>query len=238
MSSTRVCTLMWGAAFDRYGRRFVETFQHFWPDEAELVIVTDTIRGIGRATEIPLQAVPGYEVIATWADNRKARGFDSGHRKTDANGYSWRHDAVKWAPQGLAPRAALEGLDDGDVFIWLDADVETIRSVPKDWGQKLLGAHDVACLKRPSTHSEIGFYAMRMGDGTRAVLERFGALYASGDVFGLPEYHSAFVWDRALETERTLRVRNLNDRNQRGHCWPATPLARYTRHKKGKLKNA
>lgn len=225
---------MWGTAWDRYGRTFADTFARYWPASVDLVIVTDRPLPTERARQIPL--CDGSAAFkARWAGDRLAEGFDSGFRKLDGDGRSWRHNAVKWAPQGFAPIAALDGMNDGDLFVWFDADVETIAPVPEGWIEGLIGNHDVACLQRPRQHSEIGFYAMRLGPRTRKVLDRFAWFYASDRVFTLEEWHSAFVWDRALESVPGLKVRNLNPRGK-GHVWPNTPLAELTLHKKGKLK--
>lgn len=236
----RVCSLMWGTAWERYGKMFAESFARHWPEAVELVVATDRGLPLPRGRQIALNDVPGYpEFVARYGDDRKAQGFDSGHHRVDARGYSWRHDALKWAPQGLAPRAGVTHLKDGDIFVWLDADVETLKPVPEDWIEGLLDGHDVACLQRPGTHSEIGFWAMRMKPETRNVIWAFALPYASGRVFEMREFHSAYVWDRALATEPGLKVRNLtppNCRPRKGHVWPHTPLAEFTAHHKGNLK--
>lgn len=234
---TRVVTLMWGTAWDRYGKRFYDSFCRYWPSETELFIVTDEVRGLSRAAEIELQSVPGYrEFMNRWSGCSQANGYDCAPGiKTNAQGYSFKFDAVKWMPQGLAPEACLDGLNDGDILVWLDADVETIADVPADWIDSLLGSDDVAALRRFNNHTEIGFYAMRMGSGTRKVLRKFAGHYRAGTVFNLSEWHSAFVWDVALNSQPNLKVKNLNP-GGRGHVWPKSALAKYTRHDKGKRK--
>ncbi len=233
---TRVCTLMWGTAWDRYGRAFAETFGKHWPEDVELSIVTDKPLPTERATQIDLGGITGYRAfMETWGEDRRAQGYGCTDRKADPAKRFWKRDAVKWGPQGLAPRACLEGLETGDILAWFDADVETTRDVPAGWLDTLLDGHDVACLQRPAQHSEIGFYAVRIGPATRRFLDLFGDIYASGRFIGLPETHSAYVFDEALSTFR-LKIRNLNKANIRGHVWPLSPLSEYTKHKKGKMK--
>lgn len=234
----RVVSLVWGSAWERYGRTFARTFGQFWPGDVELVIVTDKTVDSFRGRQVALEEIEGYRAFHDrWSSDLRAMG----HRpppgtKTNENGYSWRHDAVKWMPQGLAPAAALEGMQDGDIFVWFDADTETLSPVPHGWIESLLGGGDVAALFRPRRHTEIGFYAMRIDDRTRRVLERFADFYRSDKVFDLPEWHSAYVWDRALETEPTLKLTNLNPKNENGHPWPASRLSEHTAHWKGKRK--
>ncbi len=234
---TRVCTLMWGTAWERYGKAFAETFARHWPEDVELAIVTDAPLPTERATQVELADVPGYRAfMATWGEDRRALGYDAPDRKATPGARFWKHDAVKWAPQGLAPRACLAGLETGDVFAWFDADVETIKDVPAGWMETLLAGHDVACLRRPAQHTEIGFWAVRVNPATKRLIDTFGDLYASGRFIRLREFHSAYVWDEALSLFPRLTVNNLNTARIRGHVWPLSPLSEYTAHKKGKLK--
>ncbi len=234
---TRVVTLMWGTAWDRYGQKFLETFEQYWPSDVGLYIVTDRELPHSRATLINLNDSLQYHIfMKKWGDDRKAQGLDrcSGE-KLDGDGRSWRHNAVKWMPQGIAPRMCMGGLNDGDILFWLDADVETHAKVRNGWARELLDGHDVAALQRKGTHTEIGGYLIKIGPDTRKMLELFSRLYISGDVFALKEWHSAFVWDHALSEFPDLKVRNLS-KSERGHVWPASPLAEFTIHKKGKRK--
>lgn len=234
---TVVCSLMWGTAWERYGKLFAETFDAFWPEHVELVVVSDKDLPLPRGKVFPMANLPAIGDFQTrYANDRPANGFVS-HLgvKTNDLGYSFRHDAVKWVPQAIAPMAVLKDLVDGDIFVWLDADVETYLPVPEDWVVKLLDGAEAAVLQRPGTHSEIGFYAMRINDSTRFALSTFAEVYRNDYVFTLPEWHSAFVWDRCVAAAG-LAVKNLNVNNGRGHVWPDSPLGAYTVHFKGKRK--
>lgn len=234
---TRVCTLMWGTAWERYGEVFVKTFDKFWPKDVELFIVTDRDLPVTRATQILLQGIDGYsQFMERWVNSPMANGREvPAGMKVDDKGYSFRYDAIKWMPQAIAPNAALDGLQLFDKFVWLDADVETTGKIRNDWIDELLDGHDVACLQRENQYTEIGFYAMEMTPTTRRVLDQFSEYYLSDQVFYLKEWHSAFVWDASIATEKTLNVRGLCP-GKRGHVWPLSPLAEFTVHKKGKRK--
>lgn len=235
--SVKVCSLVWGDAWERYGKTFAESFARFWPHNVDLTMVSDKPLELPRGEVKHLVDIVGVKSFRTrWKDVPYANGFKKGV-KVDARGYSWRHDAVKWMPQALAPMAVLYSMHDGDIFVWMDADTETVADVPKGWVQDLLGVCDVACLQRPGAHSEIGFYAMRINDRTRFALERFCNFYRTDAVFKLAEWHSAFAFDLAIEDIPGLRVRNLNPHGHKGHCWPKTELSRFLVHKKGKLKD-
>ncbi|WP_192246095.1 hypothetical protein [Mesorhizobium silamurunense] len=232
-----VCSLVWGTAWERYGKTFAASFARHWPASVELVIVSDANLALTRGVSLPLQGIAGVDAFRRrWGNIPKASGIGLAGAKVDGAGYSWRHDALKWMPQALAPMAVIDELKDGDIFVWLDADVETTAPVPRNWVQDLLGICDVACLQRAGTHSEIGFYALRVSDKTRLLLDKFASFYRADKVFELWEWHSAFVFDRCLESIHGLVIRNLNP-GGKGHVWPHSPLAACTVHKKGKRKD-
>lgn len=235
----RAFTLMWGTAWERYGEVFASTFAKYWPKEVELVVVADRQLPLRRGRIADLTAIPGVgEFRHRWKDQDVANGKRPPKgSKVDENGYSWRMDSVKWMPQAMAPLAVLEDMYDGDILLWFDADVETASKVPLGWPTELLGDADVACLQRVGTHTEIGFYGIRINARTRAFLRRFAAIYATDEVFKLKQWHSAFVFDRALESISGIKVRNLNPTGAKGHVWPSSPLAEHLVHNKGKRKD-
>lgn len=234
----RVITLMWGDAWRRYGKRFALSFAKFWPSSVELTVVTDEPHGMERrADEYPIFDVPAWQdFMDRHRTSARAQGRESRDRKAKPGERFWKHDAVKWAPQGLCPMVGLQGLSDGDMLAWFDADVETTAPVPAHWLNILLDGRDVACLLRGTQHPEIGFWCIRVGKATRVAVREFAALYASDRIFALPEWHSAYAWQHAFREIDPRRVTNLNPTMMRGHCWPHTRLAQYTVHKKGKLK--
>ena len=238
---TRVVTLMWGEAWDKYGKRFAETFVKFWPDSVDLVIVTDKYHMVPRSKQYMLNCLPGYEeFMKHWSGDPRAKGFMRPHgTKVDRHGRSFRFDAVMWMPQAITPAAALDGLEDGDILVWFDADVETLKPVRYGWLEELVGDADVVCLQRQNSHSEIGFYGIRISDKTRAFIRMFGDIYTSDNVFDLREWHSAFVFDYALSCFPDIKVKNLSPvGNGVSHVWPNTPLAEFTEHYKGNRKEA
>lgn|GEM_PF-3321250 len=234
----RVFTLMWGNAWERYGQRFYKGFREHWPGNVELMIVTDRDLPAPWATQVQLKTIDGYkQFMDKWGGHNLARGYHSPDRKAQDNKRFWKHDAVKWAPQGLCGLAGLGGMGDGDLLTWLDADVMTIADVPAGWANVLLDGHDVACLQRENQHSEIGFWCARIGAGTQEAIRAFNQIYTDGSVFNLREWHSAFVFDAALASVPALRIRNLVPPGARGNVWARTPLKQYTWHLKGKLKD-
>ena len=225
---TTVVTLMWGTAWERYGKTFADTFVDHWPSDVRLVVVVDKPLPIYGALAQPM--LSGYPSL--WYDNV----WDNATIPADVPEKDrWKFDARKWAPQGIAPLLAARHVPDGEVMCWLDADVETLRDVPNGFVESLLEEHDVVHLGRPGKWSEIGFWACRMSPAVRAWIEDVAETWATGAVFDMAQWHSAWVFDRCLERSG-LNVCNLTP-NGRGHVWFQTELGKYMDHKKGARKD-
>lgn len=237
---TRVCTGWSPSGREEYGLRFLRAFNQYWPREVQLqVYVEDVDRSIAPMCERDLWAIPGARAFADRYRSSKmhnGRMPKLGWKERDLReGYSFRFDAYKFFKQILIPQEAAKGLEDGDILAWLDGDTETLRPVPPDFVDQLLGDAEVCYLNRHRQHSEIGFWAVRINARTRLFLTTMAYIYTSDKFLTLPEWHSAFIWDHARSLF-TLNERHLVEPGQRGHVWPSTPLAQYLRHDKGKRK--
>jgi hypothetical protein len=235
---TTIITLMWGDAWDRYGKNFAESLDRYWPKDVDLVVVSDRDLPLPRGCVVSLDLANGLaEFRSRWREDRKATGFDSGFRKVDGRGYSWRHDAVKWAPQAFAPEVATADLLDGELAVWFDADVLTHKEVPEGWVDGIIGDADLCHLGRRNASSELGFWAVRLSPLTRSFLGMFANAYRSDRVFRFAEQHSGFVFDQCLPDliEAGVAVKNLTA-GMHGHVWPDTILGKYTAHLKGRRK--
>lgn len=237
----RVTTCMWGNAWRQYGENFVNRFAQFWPSEVELRIYADKSLPAKRGTVYLLDEIPGYhEFLTRWKEsplaNGKASYRGSWKEKDIKKGYSWRHDAVKWMPQGITPWAASQDLSDGDILIWLDADVDTHKPVPKGWAESLLRDADVTFLGRPGRHSEIGFMGFRMPHG-RKVAQAFAEMFLDDKFHQWMEWHSAYLFDRAVDACPDVKSLSLTPEGA-GHVWMKSPLREYTIHYKGPRKTS
>lgn len=230
---------MWGEAWERYGKDFAETFAEHWPDDVELVVYADRDLPLPRGTLRPLTSVPGLtEFMASYGHNE----FATGRRKSAhadwkpgdiKSGYSWSHDAVKWAPQGMIPDAAAEHITGSEILCWIDADVITTSPVPKGWIETIIGEHDGAYLGRCDSHSEIGFWTVRLPLGLHMV-ERFADIYRTGAFLSEKQSHSAFIWDVARKSSG-LDMLDLSPGGS-GHVFASSPLSAHLEHRKGHLK--
>lgn len=231
-----------------YGDRFCDTFDRFWPSDVRLQVYVEEPTPVPRGGERRHDDCEGLRgIVDSWAAipercGRRPAGVPATAPRPPAwrereweNDYSFRFDARKFCRQLFYPEQAAKECADGDILVWLDGDVVTKRPVPASLVEFLLGTHDGCYLGRVGTHSEIGFWAVRLSPASRAFLTSLADAYRTGDVFLLREWHSAFVWDWSREQAKGLRFKNLTP-NGHGHVWQQSPLAEYMDHEKGARK--
>lgn len=223
-----------------YGRVCLETFNQFWPIEIGLQCYVEHPMMIPRSGYRTLWACEGLrEFLMRHEYNLEARGKkqrEGWGAKHVARGYCYRFDAHKFCRQCFIPEQAAKKVPDGDILVWLDGDVVTIRHVPEDLVDRLIADVDACYLGRNGTYSEIGFWAVRLSTATRLFLFDLAELYRSDEIFRLPEWHSAYAFDHIRKQHDDLKWRNLvPDIGTKGneHVWFRTELGRYMDHLKG-----
>lgn len=240
--SLTVVTGAWGPRRVDYAKPFAESFDRHWPRSVKLVIYTDGKIPVPDWAEVRLiDKCEGYTAFMTRhaGDPVKSgqKPAPGAHWKASclAKGYNFRFDALRFAGQGFIPDDAAQRMNDGDVLCWLDADVVTRRAVSEDWVEGLIGLADGAYLGRAPKHSEIGFWAVRLGIATRAFLHDFATAYRTDAVFDLREWHSAYAWDDARRRAGRYGAVNMRDLTPggHGHVFAMSPLASHLIHNKG-----
>jgi hypothetical protein len=228
--------------YTEYGRNFLETFDRHWPKDIQLqYYVESDIIEAPRGYCITLWACGGLnEFLKRHKDDpvKNGRAPNKAWRpKEYRSGYSFRFDAVKFCKQCFIPRQAAVMVRDGDILVWLDADVLTHADVPPGLIEDMLGPNDLCYFGRAPYHSDIGFWAIRMSPATRSFLNALAETYQNDTVFGLPEWHSAYVFDWVRERFQATggKVKNVTP-GGRGHVWFQSPLGKYSDHLKGKRK--
>jgi len=230
--------------YAQYGAQFLETFDRHWPKDVRLLcFVEESPPGpIPRGAERSLWTCKGMrDFIERHRDSLRANGREPvpgrWAPKHIANGYHFKFDAWKFSRQCFIPEGAADELPDGEIMAWMDADVVTHAKVPADFVGGLLGTHDLCYLGRIGTHTELGFWAVRLNNRTRRLLSRMVDLFRSDSIFELREWHSAYAFDHVRQIEESLaggaiKALNLTPRGT-GHVWFQSPLGRYTDHLKG-----
>lgn len=230
-----VCTGWSPAGYIEYGKRFLDTFHRHWPAEVGLIAYTEEPVPMPRGQCRSLWDIPGAKAFIDrhkdWPAANGRKPIPTWKPSAVRGGYNWRYDAWKFSRQAYIPLAASEGLS--GLLCWLDADVITFRDVPVGFIESQLPAGKaVAYLGRHGMHSEIGFQLYRLPDA-RPLLQAFRDTYDSDAVFGLPQWHSAYVWD-VVRKASGIAQHSLTSGT--GHVWQLSPLAAYTDHLKGQRK--
>ncbi len=235
-----VCTTFSPSGYRQYGQKFLETFDKYWPVEVSLLVYTEEHIEVSRGACKNFWLCDGAQAFY---DRHKDNGQRTGvlptkgwRQKDRVEGYSWRFDAVKFFRQCLVPYDVSRTIMDGDILIWLDADVVTFDDVPLDFLEDLIKGTDLVFFGRGSYHSEIGFWAVRMCKAGRAMVRDLANLYVTDQFLDLKEHHSAFVFDHVRNNTYGLRTRNVTPSGSGGHgghVWLNSPMAKYTDHLKG-----
>jgi hypothetical protein len=225
-----VCSAIWGSAWERYAHVFAETFVKYWNESIELIILSDKDLPLDRGKQIDLYSLEDYKLFT---ENYVEHNLK--HVKLIDH---WRFDLKKWMPQVFTPKAILDNTNwnIGDILVWIDADVETRAPVDETWINEVIGDFDIACLQRRNSHTEIGFYAMKLNEKTVNIINKFASLYTSFEIKNYKEWHSAYTWDIAVASEKDVKIKNLNVFNISNHPFDKCILTEKLYHKKGNRK--
>lgn len=236
----RVCSGVHPAGYLAFGARFLETFDRHWPADIDLKFYTEQPVEVPRGECRSLWDCDGAKAFAArHAMNIAAHGRAEHYLrpKEVRAGYSYRFDAVKFFKQLMIPEHAATDMADGDILVWLDADVISHADVPAGTIEGFLRKTDLVFFGRENFHSDIAFWAVRLGPAARMFLASCAGTYRSDAVFKLPEHHSAHVFDHCRRRYEAAggKSRNLTPGGH-GAVWLQSPLAPFAVHLKGKLK--
>lgn len=226
------------SGWKEYAYRFAHTFAMYWPADVRCIAYVEERTIVpDRIEQRLLSDIPGcMEFIERYRNDPRANGRQPTERWKDkerAKGYSYKWDAWKFSRQGFIPWHAAQTVKEG-LMCWLDADVVTFKTVPTGFVESLLPAdRDLAYLGRGAKHSEIGFQLYRLPNAY-PMLRTFSDYYSMGCVFGLPEWHSAYVFD-AARSGAEINAHNLTP-DGTGHVWFQSPLGKFLDHAKGDRK--
>lgn len=245
MAGVTVVTGWHPAAWEHYARRFAETFDRHWPATVDLIAYPEELVRLPRGFCRLLWEIDGArEFIARHKSVPEHCGLkptphwrSKDHRKL-ANGISgWRWDAMRFFKQCIIPHHAARFLDDGDILVWLDADIVTFADVPEGFVGGLLADADLCYLGR-NKGAEIGFWAVTLNSQSRAFLADLSSYYLDDRIFALAQYHSAYAFDHALVSaeRKKLHSRDLTP-GGRDHVFVRSPIGRYCDHLKGSRKD-
>lgn len=254
MPRTTVISGFSPAGYKQYAERFIETFDYYWPADINLILYVE--EGV---TVEQLQDPPRIHQRSLWdcrgqhefiernknipVRNGKADRTDMPSKRAAKGirtvGYTFLYDAVRFSRQLFIPEHASKFLPDGDIMIWMDADVVTFDHVPNGFVERLVGFSDLCTLGRDRGHTEIGFWGVTLNPKTRSFLFNMAQCCRDDTIFKLNEWHSGYVFDQMADKamhEHRWQHRKLTggpDKANNGHVWFQCELGRYTDHLKG-----
>jgi hypothetical protein len=222
--SYAVVTTFSPRGYEVYGRRMIDTFAKYWPEDIPLYVYYEG--------SIPGDASPR----AVWRcldDDKDRKVFMSKYRDGDPRDYRTcvvRYSHKVWAMTSC-PR-------DADNLLFLDADCETFTPVTDRMLKGVVPDPGQVCafLDRPyHRHSETGFLSFRMGNCGGDFLDEFRRMYTSGDIFNLNELHDCMAFDfvRRKFQRAGHTFKNLCPTANGLSVFEKSELKHFIRHNKG-----
>jgi hypothetical protein len=249
--------------YEQYGRRMIESFDHYWPKDVSLYCYAE-----GFTPDLPSPRIIAVDLLSACPElvafkerhraNRRAHGaeprgsqlrFRVKRRKTSRwplpklkairieRGIGYRWDAVRFSHKSFAIFDASARCN-ADVLCWLDGDIVVFDEIPQAFLQELVPPdHLLGCLKRP-TFSECGFLAYNLRHpAIREFFDEFKSLYTTDRLFREQEYHDSWLFDvvRKRFERRNCKTFDISggQGTQAGHVFINSPLGRYMDHLKG-----
>ena len=241
MPAIHAVTSFSAKGWDLYGKRFVDSFHRYWPEDITLHVFTDGMDEsplmFGNSMWHPLEADPEHEDFVA---NHSGPEFNDPH--------DYAKQSVRFCHKVFAITSA--DLPQHGWRIWLDADIETIAHVTSaHLGEMLPDGKAISFLGRTGMmrpgqpmHSECGFVAYQMRSKPAVeLLDSMRWCYVSSSIFGLGDYmqHDSAVFDhyRELHVPENLQHDLSYDQPERTmHPWPGTILGEIMEHNKGPVR--
>lgn len=230
--SFRAVTTCSLSGWELYGARMAATFERMWPAHVRLTLY---VEGFAPPPwmNIELRDLPHWlaKFKGRFGDNPSANG------RAKPRAYNFKFDAIKFAHKTAAVIDAAERRD-CDVLIWIDGDTAFHSKVTPDFIEELMPRGcAVAWLDRVGNYPECGFYCINLRhEAAPKIIATWRALYETGQVFDLPEWHDSFVFQQVVEASGAP-VHSLSG-DARAYSHPAIcgPLGAVLDHMKGPRK--
>jgi len=226
--------------YEQYGHRFVRSFVKFWHDTRLICYWEGKCPpDVREGWNLPLLE-PCRGFLARHADDPVVSGRqeDAGSPwgpKARKQGYSFRHDAYKFARKVFAIAHCARQLETGKLF-WIDADVVTNRHVNAKLLEEVLPDWASMCyLPRARYHSEMGFVGYNLNRReTHVFLKAYESQYASDAFLRDGAWDDCHQFDFLVEKFRPTCKEIYH--NDRAHPFEASMLGSFMTHFKGPRK--
>jgi hypothetical protein len=180
--------------WDLYGARMASSFEIQWPAHVRLTLYCE---GFAPPPwmNVEMRDLPHWLAKFKFRHDGNPRAHGRGGRS-----YNFKFDAIKFAHKTAAVIDAAERRD-CDVLIWIDGDTAFHAPVDQDFIEGLMPRDcAVAWLDRVGNYPECGFYALNLRHAALPkIIATWRALYETGQVFDLAEWHDSFVFQQVVE---------------------------------------
>ena len=223
--------------WEQYAKHCIPSLLQYWPSDVTIHLVSEDILPLGNLPVLAKGRLTTWSLNSSLHDRafREKYKYDQRARGRQ-RGYSYLMDAWKFSKKVFAIDLVAINLARGRL-IWLDADVQTFKEIPRELLIKLCPDNcHVSFLARKKMHSECGFVGYNLNSPeTFRFIGNFARCYSSGDVFNLKEWHDSYVFDWLRRN--TFSVNGYEIAHTNGaHPFNYSELGEYMDHWKGNRK--
>jgi len=210
--------------YEVYGRRFIESFDKYWPEGVRLYLYYE-----GKKPEDAVE-------WADWKsldDDPDRTKFMAQYQDPVNPVWDYTKGIVKYSHKVWAMTSVPRHYNR---ILFFDADTETIAPITLGYLNSLVPDDCVASyLGRKRRHSETGFLGFNTRNTGDQFLRDFRLVYKKGDIAKLPAQHdcAAFDFMREQYQEAGYKFKNLSADAPDLEAFDFSPLKKCFRHNKG-----
>jgi len=208
-----VLTTFHKAGWEQYGKRMVETFLKYWPEDVKIHLYCENVDPMIQNTRVIVHDIfetcPQIKGYLEQHDNEYNNGIRNGTR-------DFKFDAIKFCYKVFAQCHRIHN-SDADRLLFIDADTVTFAEPPMDEIQRLLPEDNfTAYIGRPNNKklpfAETGFIMYNLNHpNIKNFAEVFEDLYTTGKIFDLEYQVDCFTYDTARRTVEQTHGAKSND---------------------------
>lgn len=156
------------------------------------------------------------------------------------DGHKFRFNYWPFAKKVFSWCATYMQAQEGDLIVWLDADVEMLKRVTQADIDKIVEDSDIAFLDRdwPWYAAETGFFAVRRSPKNDQFVSFIFRAYLTGFIFDMSEWHDGYVFKTAMRMclSPEHKIKNLSVDPKERDVFDKSMLTEWFTHYKGPKK--